>query len=99
MPVNPAFLLPGTQIVYVPDHADGDMEHPDCEFGFVTSVGKDAAFCRYFFKESAGLGRTEPRTVANSESTPFDNILIYDHMDRVYVDRWMAAIIKEGAIG
>jgi len=95
--INPASLLPGTQIIYVPNHADEDKTHPDCEFGFVTSIGDNHAFCRYFFKENLGMGRTEPRTVANSEAAPFDNILVLDHMDQVYVDRWMAAIIAEEA--
>lgn len=38
----------GTQIVYVPHHAGGDLDHPDCEEGFVTSVRGDTIFCRYW---------------------------------------------------
>ena len=57
-------LQPGTQIAYVPTHANGDLSHPDVEFGFVTSVRGDVAFCRYWSKGD-GL-----RTTANSEATP-----------------------------
>lgn len=56
----------GTQILYVPIHAAGDIHHPDVEAGFVTTVRGDVAFCRYWSKQSAG----ELRTKANSEGTP-----------------------------
>lgn len=53
-----------SQIAYVPLHAEGNIKHPDVEFGFVTSVHTDkgTAFCRFWRKEGKGL-----RTVANSE--------------------------------
>jgi len=31
-------LKQGTQIIYVPMHAKEEINHPDCEAGFVTSV-------------------------------------------------------------
>lgn len=37
----------GDQVAYIPDHAYGDIEHPDVEFGFVTSVVFGAVFVRY----------------------------------------------------
>ena len=61
-------LRRGTQIAYIPTHADGDIRHPDVEFGFVTSVRNGVAFCRYWRKCSLG----ELRTKANSEGTPID---------------------------
>ena len=60
----------GDQIAYVPSHADGDLSHPDVEFGFVTSEhpnGEDC-WCRYF-REVKDL-EPQLRTVANSERTP-----------------------------
>lgn len=43
----------GKQVVYVPNHAYGDISHPDAEYGFVTedrsSVG--VVFCRFFKTE------------------------------------------------
>ena len=67
-------LKRGTQIIYVPDHADGDVDHPDVEVGFVTTYtpGTVMAFCRYWSKY-------EPdrlRTMANSELTPVRNLVV-----------------------
>ena len=58
----------GTQIAYIPDHANGDLDHPDVEAGFVTSwrEGDQAAYCRYWSK----VNPDELRTKANSELTP-----------------------------
>lgn len=40
----------GTQILYVPNHADGDQDHPHVQQGFVTSVKEhtNTVFCRYW---------------------------------------------------
>lgn len=64
-------LKRGTQIAYIPTHANGDIEHPDVELGFVTSVRDDVAFCRYWSKYSPD----ELRTKANSEATPIDMVV------------------------
>lgn len=42
----------GTQIIYLPTEAHGEVDHPNCETGFVTSVLGDVAFCRYWSKSS-----------------------------------------------
>ena len=55
----------GAQIAYIPMHAEGDREHPHVEFGFVTSVRGDTAYCRYWRKGHIG----ELRTLAKSEGT------------------------------
>jgi len=60
----------GTQIAYIPDRAEGNLKHPDVEFGFVTSLHKEFAFCRYWSKHHGGL-----RTLANSEATPLRNLV------------------------
>lgn len=65
-------LQRGTQIIYVPTHAEGNENHPDCERGFVTSVKPDAAFCRYWSKYHPG----ELRTKMNSELTPLDCLVV-----------------------
>lgn len=64
----------GTQIAYIPHHANGDVTHPDVEFGFVTSVGKGVAFCRYWSRHRLD----ELRTTANSEATPLECIKILE---------------------
>ena len=67
-------LRVGTQIIYVPDHADGSLSHPDCQPGFVTSVSKDGVFCRYWSKHDPSTLRTK----ANSELTPRRLLVIVD---------------------
>ena len=76
-------MKPGTQIAYIPLHANGDIAHPDVEFGFVVSQRKDHFFCRYWRKGHLG----ELRTVANSELTPGDALIEYDSVSQDMVDR------------
>lgn len=54
----------GDQVIYTPTHAEGDINHPDSERGFVTSHNDEYVFCRFFHKNfNLGL-----RTTANSEA-------------------------------
>lgn len=60
---------PKTQIAYIPHHANGNIEHKDVQFGFVTSSrvidGQLQVWCRYWLdlEKYPGLLRTK----ANSE--------------------------------
>ena len=75
----------GTQIAYVPRHANGNIEHKDVQFGFVTSVAslpRDLIFCRYWSKHSLGKLRTK----ANSEATSHALLIEYDSVDQAIVD-------------
>lgn len=38
---------PGMRVRYVPGHARGDVAHPDCEVGVVTSVGRENVFVKF----------------------------------------------------
>ena len=38
---------PGDRVLYVPNHAQGDTTHPDCERGVVTSTNEVNVFVRY----------------------------------------------------
>ena len=49
-------------IIYVPMHAEGNKNHPDCEHGYVTSTNSKFVFCRFYDKHD------RLRTVANSEA-------------------------------
>lgn len=77
----------GTQILYVPTHAEGDIRHPDIEAGFVTSVKGDTVYCRYWRKDLSEL-----RTKANSEGTPRDLIVIQESVAQWRVDAALSAI-------
>jgi len=78
----------GTQIAYIPTHANGDINHPDVEFGFVTSTRNDVAFCRYWSKRNP----FELRTKANSEATPVDMIVGVNSVPKVMVDQALKVI-------
>lgn len=84
----------GTQIAYIPTHANGDLTHPDTEFGFVTSrcpaPGTDAYFCRYWLKHEPGNLRTR----ANSENTPFDSLREVQSVPQFVVDAMLWMIEK-----
>lgn len=74
-------MKPLTQVAYIPTHAEGDITHPDVEFGFVTSLRKDAAFCRYWKKGIPG----QLRTLANSELTPLENLVEFESVPQFAV--------------
>lgn len=69
----------GDQIAYIPDHANGDLAHPDTEMGFVMKYNKNGGgyFCRFWFKYSPG----RLRTVANSELVYPRNLIPYKSID------------------
>ena len=76
-------LQVGDQIAYVPLHVDGDIDHPDVEFGFITGFNSDGdPFCRYWKKGEIGT----LRTTANSECTPKDMIVSKWLMSQLRVD-------------
>ena len=83
---------PGDQIVYIPIHAIGDQNHPDREYGFVTSVRPDhnIAFCRYWSKYQIDILRTR----ANSEATPFENLRHHKAMPQKVVDNLITKLKK-----
>lgn len=37
----------GDRVLYVPNHANGDAKHPDCERGIVSSTNEVNVFVRY----------------------------------------------------
>ncbi len=85
-------LKRGDQIVYIPNHARNNRNHPDCEYGFVTSIGTKIAFCRYWSKAKPA----ELRTTANSEATMISNLQLHKSVSQKRVDDWLVKISKEG---
>jgi len=78
----------GTQIAYIPPHADG-VTHQDVEFGFVTSVRGSIAFCRYWSKHHPG----ELRTKANSEATPISRCIPHISQPRSKVNELLDGMV------
>ena len=64
----------GTQILYVPAHANGNIAHPDVEAGFVTSIAGDVIFCAYWSRNNPHGGLRQRAGV----QTPWDSIVIRD---------------------
>lgn len=47
----------GDQIIYIPDHANQNPSHPDCERGFIASFNADGnPFCRYWRQDTTPSG-------------------------------------------
>lgn len=71
----------GTQILYVPNHADS-VDHPDVECGFVWSKHptREAYWCRFWSGDKITL-----RTLANSELVDASNIVVRDSVPGVRV--------------
>ena len=78
----------GTQIAYIPNHADGDINHPDVEFGFVTSIRGNVCFCRYWTKGHLGI----LRTTANSEGTWSGNLVEHVSVDPEIIQPLLLAL-------
>jgi hypothetical protein len=73
----------GNQIAYIPTHAEGDINHPDVEFGFITGFNSQGdPFCRYWRKGEVGV----LRTTANSECTPIDMVVEHWSVQQSRVD-------------
>jgi hypothetical protein len=82
-------LKRGTQIAYIPNHAEGDINHPDVEFGFIYKISWFGdAWCRYWRKGHLG----ELRTVANSEMTSVENIRLCNSLSQRLVDQTIEKI-------
>ena len=82
-------MNPGTQIIYVPTHANGNPDHPDCEQGFVTSVRNNMAFCRFWSKDDPG----QLRTKSNSEATPIGLIIEQDTRPQAVVNQTLELLV------
>ena len=47
MPLTLEDFKPDEHVLYIPTHAHGDRNHPDCEYGIVSSIGKMFVFVHY----------------------------------------------------
>ncbi len=85
----------GTQIIYVPTHARGDVNHRDSQVGFVTSQkDRGSVFCRYWSKYASD----ELRTRANSERANISNIVVKDTVEQSLVQHWIDIIDIESQL-
>lgn len=85
---------PKTQIVYIPAHAKGNPDHPDCEFGFITSQNDEFIFCRFWMKKGLSYDKCELRTKANSEACRPEDIMLYRKVGEHVVDAAWEKYVK-----
>ncbi|MDD5547113.1 MAG: hypothetical protein PHO67_08185 [Candidatus Omnitrophica bacterium] len=52
----------GMRVLYVPHHANGDVTHPDCQRGVVSSVGSKFVFVKYDCAAGMMMTGDEPFT-------------------------------------
>lgn len=80
----------GQQVAYIPEHAEGNREHPDVEFGFVTSSpkGKRYSFCRYWIRGKPG----QLRTTNCSELTGNSSLVKHVCVPQAIVDKFIKEI-------
>lgn len=75
----------GTQIAYIPNHAHGDINHPDVEFGFVTSQRDEISihFCRFWRRGAEGKSL---RTTSCSESVCDVNLVKHEYVSQHIIE-------------
>lgn len=87
-PVESFILFPvyglKTQVAYIPTHAEGNLAHPDVQYGFIASARRpDGSYkVRYWSKRDPN----ELRTKANSEITDEENLVAHATHTKDMVD-------------
>lgn len=46
-PLSSTNIEPRTRVAYIPNHADGDINHPDVEWGYVSSSNDVNIFVKF----------------------------------------------------
>lgn len=92
VPAQEKNLVAGSQIIYVPQHLvrDPDLMNTQIQFGFVTSVGKNQAYCRFY----STVDLSVLRTMSCSELTPISNLFLLNTRHKKEIDHWLKRIQK-----
>ncbi len=85
---------PKMQVAYIPTHAEGDINHKDVEYGFVTSTNDQFVFCRFWSKRERNGGEYELRTKANSEACRPQDLVPYRYVGEALVNAMWRAYVK-----
>jgi len=62
----------GDKVRYVPNHADGDTQHPDCQNGVVSSTNEKFVFVKY---DNAMCTMTTGEESYTAQATKRDNLV------------------------
>jgi len=79
--------IPGKQVVYVPSHAEGNIDHPDCEEGFITSTKGRVIFCHFW-----RAGEDRLRSTLDSEYANAIHLVVKDTRPQTLVDAKLAEV-------
>ncbi|MDZ7697913.1 MAG: hypothetical protein U5R49_13640 [Deltaproteobacteria bacterium] len=86
---EPQPMRPGTQIVYMPDQAKGDLNHSDVMFGFVVAhKGEFFHWCHFWSKNKPEILRTRK----SPDMVPNDNLIRKKTVPQKQVDEMMAKL-------
>jgi len=92
-------IIPGTQVIYIPLHADHDPDHKDVEEGFVTSVRNDGrrvvVFVRFFRQRGSGL---DLRTSNSSSSCDLHTLAFGCFRDQDTIDRMTSEALMQASL-
>lgn len=82
----------GTQIAFIPPHADGDITHMDVEFGFVAWMTEKggACLCRFWRADMPGVLRTT--TCSEGVDTAYLVVLAEDNPHYVHRERMIEVV-------
>ena len=64
---TPADFKKGDKVLYVPTHAQGDTNHPDCERGVVSSFNFTTVFVKYDCSLGEAITGDEPWTAQGTD--------------------------------
>jgi hypothetical protein len=78
-------MKPGTQVVFVPTLANGDINHPDCLPGFIAGPPIGRSIYVYFWREIGVSLRTTKPQLTDSE-----HLVVVDSVEQAIVDRLLA---------
>jgi Zn-finger protein len=86
----------GDQILYIPDYANENRNHPDVEAGFVTSTkivsdGSTTVFCRFWRNRNCETLRTK----SNSEGCDERNLIHYISVNQQTINHLLNSIEGE----
>ena len=63
----------GDRVKYIPNHANGDASHPDCQYGVVSSTNESFVFVKYDCLACSMFTGDEPYT---SQATKRENLIM-----------------------
>lgn len=82
----------GDQIAYIPDHAEGNINHPDVEFGFVTSTNPHYVFVRYWWNARSGRDINTLKSRNSGTPTYRRHLVLHNNHPQETIDKMLAKL-------